>query len=47
MGKLAAAFNAALPLNTARLRIEIEDEPAKVDSLESWIGYRQNRNPAG
>ena len=37
VGKLAEAFSEALPLNTARLSIEIEDESSIVDSLLTSI----------
>jgi hypothetical protein len=37
MGKLGAAFPESLPLKTAGLRVEIEDESAAVDWLVDRI----------
>lgn len=42
LGSLAAAFPDSLPLKTARLRIEIEDESAAVDWLAARIARGSN-----
>ena len=39
LGKLASAFPASMPLTTARLRIEIEDQAAAINWLINQIGY--------
>jgi tetraacyldisaccharide-1-P 4'-kinase len=38
LGSLASAFPESLPLKTARLRVEIEDQKAAIDWLINRLG---------